>query len=117
MCFPTRSCSKRKPSCPSSVIKILYSQLGIPATSCKKKGVKEREKTTTRDKEIESERLLGLGIERESEREGERDNKREGEREREREREVDTIGFSEHVACNVLLLVQTGGTVNQNPCQ
>ena len=33
------------------------------------------------------------------------------------EREVDTIGFSEHVACNVLLLVQTGGTVNQNPCQ
>ena len=46
---------------------------------------------------MERERLLGKGIER--------------------EREVDTIDFSEHVACDVLLLVQTGGTVNQNPCQ
>ena len=50
---------------------------------------------------MESERLLGKGIKRE----------------RERGRDVDTIGFSEHVACDVLLLVQTGGTVNQNPCQ
>ena len=38
--------------------------------------MREREKATTRDKEIESERLLGKGIERESEREGERERER-----------------------------------------